>query len=169
MCVMLGQGGLECCSKILRTALATSSSASASRAMSEPVGGSLLLSGAFPRDTAEMPIPCPGLLLVWALLAVDPFWLDIPAAVITGCVSAAWELVQSASLPAFAKGMVRAQRPLWTHSCTDALHMLEAEMHIIAIWGGRVFWAPYQSPAPCSCVHWQIFYATLQEVCTCRG
>jgi len=57
-------GGLECCLRRSRTEYATSCSASASKAMSEPVGGSLLRSGALPSDTAEMPRPCSALLSV---------------------------------------------------------------------------------------------------------
>ena len=57
-------GGYECCLRRSRTEYATSCSASASKAMSEPVGGSLLRSGALPSDTAEIPEPCSALLSV---------------------------------------------------------------------------------------------------------
>ena len=56
--------GFECCLRRSRTEYATSCSASASKAMSEPVGGSLLRSGALPSDTADMPRPCSALLSV---------------------------------------------------------------------------------------------------------
>ena len=95
--------------------------------------------GLFLETRLKCPCRAQGLLLVWALLAVDLIWLGIPAAVITGFALDAWELVRSPSLPAFIEGLKRAQRPLWSCSCIDALYMLAAQMHIIAIWRTRVF------------------------------